>query len=60
MEWTAWTSCSVTCGTGIRTKSYVCENAEDMLGKIPECMGDGVVHEEQSCENAPCRMIKLF
>ena len=53
-EWSQWTACSVTCGTGSKTRSYKCENAEDQLGKIAECMGDGSVHEEVICKEEPC------
>jgi len=56
-EWTQWTACDVSCGTGTTTRSYVCENAPEELGQIPECIGDGRVREEKSCDSGtPCRM----
>jgi len=53
-EWSDWSACSETCGDGVRQRSYTCQNAPEQLGLIPECMGDGKVHEEQICSNDPC------
>ena len=53
-EWSDWSACSETCGDGVRQRSYTCQNAPEQLGIIPECMGDGKVHEEQICSNDPC------
>ena len=47
--WSAWGSCSVTCGGGDQSRTRSCEGQTD--GGAP-CQGDS--SENQSCNTTPC------
>ncbi|XP_048578078.1 uncharacterized protein LOC5504431 [Nematostella vectensis] len=49
--WSTWTSCSVTCSTGVQSKSRSCSNPAPQNGGA-YCLGEG--HVSQSCDMSPC------
>ena len=56
--WTAWSSCSVTCGGGERTRTGECKPGSDPSST---CTGDGTEREEcntDACED--CSVGKIF
>ncbi|CAH1256761.1 CHIA, partial [Branchiostoma lanceolatum] len=46
-DWTAWSSCSVSCGSGTETRSRTCSNPAPQHGGAA-CSGDGA--EERVCQ----------
>ena len=55
-EWTTWSSCSVSCGGGVRRRERKCDN--------PPPVGDGffcqgVATEEDSCRQGICPGMQL-
>ncbi|KAL5005950.1 hypothetical protein ScPMuIL_017108 [Solemya velum] len=52
-NWTDWTtgSCSVTCGSGVRTNTRTCTNPEPQYDGA-DCDGDS--EETEECEEGPC------
>ena len=49
--WTTWTTCSVTCGDGTRSRSRLCTNPEPQHGGLG-CVGDAT--KTDVCNDAPC------
>ena len=50
-DWTAWDTCSVTCGNGTQTRTRDCSNPVPEHGGI-DCTGD--TSETQTCDQVPC------
>ena len=50
-SWTAWGSCKVTCGTGSKSRSRVCDNPAPEHGGA-DCVGDE--EEQEGCILEPC------
>ncbi|XP_049724489.1 hemicentin-1 isoform X1 [Elephas maximus indicus] len=50
-QWSAWRSCSVTCGKGIQKRSRLCNNPLPANGG-KSCQGSD--SEMQNCQNKPC------
>jgi hypothetical protein len=56
-DWGEWSSCSVTCGGGTRTRNRTCTNP------IPQengknCSGLGSAVDNEFCQNQSCTMRK--
>jgi len=49
--WATWSSCSVTCGDGTRSRSRTCTNPEPQHGGL-DCVGDTI--ETDVCNDAAC------
>ncbi|XP_060078654.1 coadhesin-like [Ylistrum balloti] len=47
-QWSSWSPCSVTCGTGHRTRTHVCDNPKPQNGGH-QCHGHNL--DRQSCTN---------
>ena len=61
-SWTAWSSCSVTCGDGARTRSRECDNPAPQNGG-QECVGlatDDVTCREETCTGQCPRPLSLL
>ena len=58
-KWNPWSSCSVTCGAGVKSRSRLCDNPSPKHGGA-SCPGDG--YERANCKDADCKpgMILLF
>lgn len=54
--WTAWTPCSVTCGSGEQTRHRKCSNPEPVFGGKP-CSGEST--ESKNCHPQFCSGIIL-
>ena len=57
-KWSAWssfTSCSVTCGSGVGTRVRSCDNPSPMNGGI---ICPGSASESVDCNPKPCRKFK--
>ena len=52
--WTAWGSCSLTCGTGTQTRARSCNNPAPAHGGS-NCTGS--YSESQNCNTSPCRKL---
>ena len=50
-EWTVWTDCSVTCGTGSQSRSRTCNNPVPVSNGL-DC--DGELTDTQVCTAFPC------
>lgn len=50
-DWSAWDTCTVTCGTGTQTRDRDCTSPEPAYGGT-NCAGDFI--ESQSCDEGPC------
>ena len=50
-DWTQWTTCTQTCGTGSTTRSRICSNPTPLHGGA-YCVGDPGQGEE--CNRDPC------
>jgi len=54
----AWSACSVTCGTGKRTRKLLCESEMGTDDSIERCMGlfsvAGLPHTEEVCNDFGC------
>uniref|UniRef100_A0A182PLL3 Hemicentin-1 n=1 Tax=Anopheles epiroticus TaxID=199890 RepID=A0A182PLL3_9DIPT len=51
-EWTRWTTCSKTCGKGIKSRKRYCNNPEPKAGGKP-CQGPNIEHVQ--CNVKQCR-----
>ena len=49
-DWSGWTDCSVTCGTGTRSRTRFCDDPPPSNGQ--QCQGLGT--EEADCATAKC------
>ena len=52
-EWTAWSSCSLTCGTGIQSRSRSCTNPPPSNGGR-SCSRLGQAIQYDRCNTQPC------
>ena len=52
-EWSAWTSCTETCGTGMRTRTKTCKNPSPQYGGN-DCTGLGDTQQEEDCNTLNC------
>lgn len=50
-SWSSWTPCSVTCGTGIETRTRNCSNPTPENGG-QACSGQGI--DTRQCNNTAC------
>ncbi|KAL4231142.1 Thrombospondin type 1 repeat-containing protein [Mactra antiquata] len=50
-DWSAWTACSVTCGTGTKDRSRSCDNPQPQYGGL-NCSGD--YDETLACDEGLC------
>lgn len=48
-SWKAWTTCSLTCGNGIKTRQRACDNPKPHFGGL-NCKG--LEEESMLCKNA--------
>ncbi|KAL9970174.1 hypothetical protein ACROYT_G022504 [Oculina patagonica] len=54
-EWTAWTTCSATCGGGVQWQSRNCTKPKpEGDGKTCEVQGLGPAKQSQTCNTQPC------
>nr|XP_042899314.1 hemicentin-1 isoform X1 [Parasteatoda tepidariorum] len=54
-EWSAWSTCSVSCGTGVRSRIRQCSNPDPTYGG-KDCVGDSEDYEdcrEEACHDLP-------
>ena len=57
-EWSPWSACSVTCGSGQRTRSRECKNPEPQNGgKTCEEQGLGAALVNEDCTEKLCPVI---
>lgn len=52
-EWTGWSTCSASCGEGLRTRSRLCDRPPPKHGGR-ECEGPST--EKESCNTIPCEV----
>lgn len=50
-HWSPWSSCSVTCGSGVITRIRLCNSPTPQLGG-QDCQGKG--RQTEKCEKSPC------
>ena len=50
-DWTAWDTCSVTCGSGTQNRTRDCTNPAPAHGGT-DCVGE--TSDAQSCDEVPC------
>ena len=50
-DWTAWDTCSVTCGSGTQSRTRDCTNPVPEHSGV-DCVGD--ITESQACDEIPC------
>lgn len=50
-HWSPWSSCSVTCGSGVITRIRLCNSPTPQMGG-KECKGEG--RQTEKCEKSPC------
>ena len=50
-DWSNWDACSVTCGSGSKSRSRSCDNPAPVLGGN-DCAGDAV--DQASCDQGVC------
>ena len=52
-DWSAWTTCSMSCGGGVKFRHRNCTNPEPMHGGR-DCSLIGPATESDSCHSEPC------
>ncbi|XP_031563116.1 coadhesin-like [Actinia tenebrosa] len=52
-EWSEWTSCTKTCGGGVRSRERTCDNPKPQ-GKGKDCSGQGPAAETEACSEQKC------
>ena len=55
-EWSSWTSCSVSCSEGVRTRERTCTNPPPVNAK--NCTGSYA--DQTGCNEGPCPDVKKF
>ncbi|XP_054713925.1 hemicentin-1-like [Uloborus diversus] len=55
-EWSVWSSCSVTCGIGMRSRIRTCDNPDPTFGG-KDCLGDNEEFEE--CGDEACDVLPI-
>uniref|UniRef100_A0A8B9KHV0 Thrombospondin 1 n=1 Tax=Astyanax mexicanus TaxID=7994 RepID=A0A8B9KHV0_ASTMX len=50
-HWSPWSSCSVTCGSGVITRIRLCNSPTPQMGG-KDCQGQG--RQTEKCEKSPC------